>query len=86
MTAKGAARKKSTVDDIESVSSCGSDSDNDSSCGAELPKKQRSVFNLSLTTSLGCQLLSNSNLILGVTVTGTFPCYCVNCDYCFFFK
>ncbi len=28
---------------------------------------------------LGCQLLSNSNLILGVQNTGTFPCYC---DYC----
>jgi hypothetical protein len=35
---------------------------------------------------LGCRLLSNSNLILGVTVTGTFPCYCVYCDYCYFFK
>ncbi len=31
--------------------SCGSDSDNDSSCGAELPKKRRSVCNVSLTTS-----------------------------------
>ena len=38
------------------------------------------------TFDLGCQLLSNSNLILGVTVTGTFPCYCVYCDYCYFFK
>ncbi len=33
---------------------------------------------------LGCQLLSNNNLILGVQNTGTFPCYCVYCVYCYF--
>jgi hypothetical protein len=36
--------------------------------------------------NLGSQLLSNSNLILGVQNTGTFPCYCDYCVYYYFFK
>ncbi len=39
-----------------------------------------------LYQNLGCQLLSNSNLMLEVQNTGTFPCYCVICVYCYFFQ
>ncbi len=51
MAARVAVCKKSTVDDIELVSSCGSDSDNDLSCGGELPEIWRSICNVSLTAS-----------------------------------
>jgi hypothetical protein len=33
---------------------------------------------------LGCQLLSNTVISLGVTETVITPCYCDYCDYCFF--
>lgn len=51
MAARVAVCKKSTVDDIELVSSCGSDSDNDLSYGGELPEIWRSICNVSLTAS-----------------------------------
>jgi len=35
---------------------------------------------------LGCQLLSNTVINLGVTETVITPCYCDYCDYCYFFK
>ncbi len=35
---------------------------------------------------LGCQLLSNTVISLGVSETVITPCYCDYCDYCYFFK
>ena len=39
-----------------------------------------------LGSVLGCQLLSNTVISLGVTETVITPCYCDYCDYCYFFK
>jgi hypothetical protein len=38
----------------------------------------------SVASTLGCQLLSNSNLILGVQYTVTLIFYCGYCVYCYF--